>query len=158
MRSALAVPYNRILRDLDANLETYARNVLPPLAYDSLPRRRYGPAAAGILLDRAGWRRGADGSRTRDGVRLAFTLATVAGFTGFERIGLLLQSSLKTVGVELAIRDTHIGSRSPRRTVRFTMVPMTSRYSAACSTGTPPLRPRGLRLQVPARPKHLSVL
>ncbi len=104
---AAAVPYGVILHDVEHDLASEARNVLPSTAigYEALPPRRYEPAAARDILERAGWRRGPDGVRTRNGVRLAFTLAVVAGFTSFGRIALLLQSSLKTVGVELAIRS-----------------------------------------------------
>ena len=103
---AMAVPYQAILKDVEHNLPSEARNVLPAaaLGYELLPRRTYDPAAARNLLERAGWRLGPDGVRTRYGMRLAFTLVTVAGNTSGERIGLLLQSSLKTVGVELAIK------------------------------------------------------
>ena len=103
---AIAVPYDSILRAVANNLQTQARNILPPtaLGYEPLPLRTYDPAAARKLLERAGWRRGADGVRTRNGVRLAFTIATVAGLASSEQIGLLLQSSLKALGIELAIK------------------------------------------------------
>ena len=103
---AMAVPYQAILHDIEHNLPSEARNVLPVAAigYELLPRRTYEPAAARSLLERAGWRRDADGVRTRKGVRLAFTLVTVAGNTSGERIGLLLQSSFRAVGVELAMK------------------------------------------------------
>jgi len=104
---AMAVPYQVILHDVEHDLASEARNVLPPaaLGYELLPRRAYEPVAARNLLDRAGWRQDADGVRTRNGVRLSFTLITVAGNTSGERIGLLLQSSFKTVGVELAMKS-----------------------------------------------------
>jgi len=80
---AMAVPYRAILHDIEHNLPIEARNVLPAAAfgYELLPRRTYEPAVARNLLERAGWRRDADGVRTRNGVRLAFTLVTVAGNT-----------------------------------------------------------------------------
>ena len=46
--------------------------------------------------------RNSDAKRTR----LSFTLETIAGFTSLGRIGLLLQSSLKAVGIELAIKSS----------------------------------------------------
>jgi peptide/nickel transport system substrate-binding protein len=103
---AAAVPYGAILHDVDHDLASEARNVLPSTAigYEALRPRKYDPAAARDILERAGWRCGPDGVRTRNGVRLAFTLAIVAGFTSFGQEALLLQSSLKTVGVELAIK------------------------------------------------------
>jgi peptide/nickel transport system substrate-binding protein len=103
---AAVVPYDLILHDVTRDLYRKARNSLPPTAvgYEPLPARRYDPAAVAAMLERAGWRRGADGIRARNGVRLAFTLATIAGATNFERMALLLQSSFRTAGIELAIK------------------------------------------------------
>jgi len=105
---AISVPYGVILHDVERDLQREPRNVLPPtaLGYEPLPQRTYDPAAARALLERAEWRLGADGVRTRNGTRLTFTLETVAGFTGLGRTGLLLQSSLKAVGIELAIKSS----------------------------------------------------
>jgi peptide/nickel transport system substrate-binding protein len=102
----IAVPYESILHGVLHDVPVQPRNMLPvtALGYQPLPERSYDPAAAASLLERAGWLRGADGIRVRRGVRLAFTLVTVAGFTNFERVALLLQSSLKAIGIELAIR------------------------------------------------------
>lgn len=102
---AIAVPYGTILHDVEP-LAVQARNVLAPtaLGYETLAPRAYDPVAARDLLERAGWRRGADGVRTRNGVRLAFTVITAEGFTSFGRVLLLLQSALRPVGIDLAIK------------------------------------------------------
>jgi peptide/nickel transport system substrate-binding protein len=103
---AVAVPYDTILRDVEP-IAVQARNVLPPtaLGYEPLGPRTYDPAAARDILERAGWRRGADGVWKRGGKRLAFTLIMAAGFTSAERVGLLFQSSLKAIGIELTIKQ-----------------------------------------------------
>ncbi len=105
---AISVPYGPILHDVERDLQREPRNILPPtaLGYEPLPRRTYDPTAARAILERARWRLGADGIRTRNGTRLTFTLETIAGFTSLGRIALLLQSSLKTVGIELAIKPS----------------------------------------------------
>ena len=105
---AVSVPYGPILHDVERDLQREPRNVLPPtaLGYEQLPRRAYDPAAAKAILQQAGWQLGADGVRTRNGTRLAFTLETVAGFTSFARIALLLQSSLRTAGIALTIKSS----------------------------------------------------
>jgi peptide/nickel transport system substrate-binding protein len=103
---AIAVPYRSIVADVTRGLYPQARNSLPATAigYEPLPPRRYDPPQAGRLLERAGWRRGADGIRSRNGVRLDFTLATIAGSTNLERTAVLLQASLREAGVGLAIK------------------------------------------------------
>jgi len=103
---AVAVPYPLLLRNVTHNFQRQARNVLPTtaLGYEPLPLRKYDPAAADNILDQAGWRRGGDGVRVRRGVRLAFTLVTISGFTSLERVALLVQSAMKPVGIEIAIK------------------------------------------------------
>lgn len=103
---ALAVPYAMILRDVTRGLYGQPRNSLPPTAigYEPLPRRRYDPAAAARLLEAAGWRSGPDGTRARNGVRLAFTLATIAGSSNLERTALLMQSAFRAAGIALTIK------------------------------------------------------
>ncbi|MGA8535220.1 MAG: peptide ABC transporter substrate-binding protein [Candidatus Tumulicola sp.] len=103
---AQAVPYAIVLRDVTRGFYREARNSLPPtaLGYEPLPARRYDPPAAGRLLKRAGWHAGGDGVRARNGVRLAFTLVTIAGATNFERMALLLQSSFRKAGIDVAIK------------------------------------------------------
>lgn len=103
---AIAVPYEAILRGVLHGIQVQPRNVLPvtALGYEPLPKRSYDPIAAGNLLERAGWLPGADGIRSRAGVRLAFALVTVGGFTNLQRVALLLQSSMRSAGIELGIK------------------------------------------------------
>ncbi|MBV8116375.1 MAG: peptide ABC transporter substrate-binding protein [Candidatus Eremiobacteraeota bacterium] len=103
---AVAIPYGVILRNVTRDLYPQARNSLPPtaLGYEQLPARRYDPAAAARLLDSAGWHAGPDGVRTRNGLRLALTLVTIAGATNFERMALLLQSAFRAAGIDLTIK------------------------------------------------------
>ena len=45
-------------------------------AYSPLDLPQFDPGAAAASLERLGWRRGTDGTRAKDGVRLSFTLST----------------------------------------------------------------------------------
>jgi peptide/nickel transport system substrate-binding protein len=45
-------------------------------AYAPLDLPQFDPGAAASALERSGWRRGSDGVRSKDGVRLSFTLST----------------------------------------------------------------------------------
>ena len=60
-------------------------------------------AAAGALLDQAGWVRTGDGPRTRDGVPLAFTVLTYPQQPDSNTLGVALQSQLKEVGFEVKV-------------------------------------------------------
>jgi peptide/nickel transport system substrate-binding protein len=103
---AMAVPYAAILRDVTRGLYEPARNSLPPTAigYEPLPSRGTDPAIAASELQRSGWISGSDGVRARGGVRLEFTLATIAGSSNGERIALLAQSSLRAAGIAVTIK------------------------------------------------------
>ncbi|HEY1976557.1 MAG TPA: peptide ABC transporter substrate-binding protein [Candidatus Baltobacteraceae bacterium] len=109
VREAIAdsVPYDDILRDVTFGLYEQARNVVAPtsIGYEVLPLRRQDLSAANHVLDARGWRRGSDGIRARDGVRLEITVATIAGFTNAQRALLLLQAALHETGVALAIKN-----------------------------------------------------
>jgi peptide/nickel transport system substrate-binding protein len=66
------------------------------------------PAVADSLFDRAGWPRGADGWRMRDGQPLALTLLTVG--SGDNAVEQLLQADFAARGVRLEIRQREMGS------------------------------------------------
>lgn len=69
---------------------------LPPLPHD--------PAAAGALLDAAGFTRaGAAAVRARDGVRLSFRLTYPQGTAETERIAAFIAAQLREVGVEVRL-------------------------------------------------------
>jgi peptide/nickel transport system substrate-binding protein len=101
-----AIPYDEILRDVAGGSYRPARNSLPPTAigYRALPQRTLQLARAAAELDAAGWRMGAGGTRQHAGRKLELTLATIAGNAQFERIALLMQASLRSAGIDLAIK------------------------------------------------------
>jgi peptide/nickel transport system substrate-binding protein len=59
---------------------------------------------AGQLLDQAGWAKGADGMRSKNGTPLTLNLINITGF-GFDDMSTLLQAQLKKVGVAVTISD-----------------------------------------------------
>ncbi len=65
---------------------------------------RYDPELAARLLDEAGWARGPDGVRVKDGRRFAFTMLNRAGTADRIAIAQVIQAQLKAVGVEVDFR------------------------------------------------------
>lgn len=64
----------------------------------------YDPRAAAELLDRAGWRRGPDGTRNRRGRPLSLELAFPSGSATMTAIGVDLQQELHGAGIPLTLR------------------------------------------------------
>jgi peptide/nickel transport system substrate-binding protein len=69
---------------------------IQPLEFD--------PDAAEALLEEAGWKKGPDGIRVKDGKRLAFPLVTNAGNEVRKKICEYAQSNLREVGAEVEIK------------------------------------------------------
>lgn len=68
---------------------------------------RHDVAAAGRLLDEAGWRLGEDGVRAKDGQRLTLSISTTSGRVQRERAEEVLQQQLAQAGVELTIENVN---------------------------------------------------
>lgn len=64
---------------------------------------KYDPAEANRMLDEAGWVRGADGVRAKDGVRLEPLIYVFAG-SGWAKISEAVQAYLREIGVNLVIQ------------------------------------------------------
>ncbi|PZN56048.1 MAG: ABC transporter substrate-binding protein [Proteobacteria bacterium] len=71
----------------------------------NLPKHEFSIEKANALLDEAGWVRGADGIREKNGVRLSFTNSTTAGNHLREQVQQFLQQSFKEIGVEMTISN-----------------------------------------------------
>jgi peptide/nickel transport system substrate-binding protein len=91
----------------------HSKGYMPGYQADA-PCPKFDPAAANALLDQNGWKMGADGVRTRDGMRLEFNYSTTANnlWRGDEE--LILQSNFKAIGIKLDIQNypasTYFGS------------------------------------------------
>lgn len=76
-------------------------NPTGPYHNPDVPSVVFDPTLASRMLDEAGWRPGADGVRTRDGQRFAFTMMNRAGTADRIAIAQVIQAQLKDVGVEV---------------------------------------------------------
>ncbi|MEX1212338.1 MAG: ABC transporter substrate-binding protein [Balneolaceae bacterium] len=106
----LAIDHEGLLASL--SMERYAvpaggpyppifRDLYDPEAHAPLP---YDPDQAREILDSHGWMPGGDGIRTRDGERLAFTLATNAGNQRRADIAEMVQQQWRQIGMDVDIR------------------------------------------------------
>ena len=64
----------------------------------------YDPKMAEQLLDVAGWTKGADGIRAKDGKQLSFSLWLQAGRVDFERFATAMQQQWKAIGINAAVK------------------------------------------------------
>jgi peptide/nickel transport system substrate-binding protein len=77
-------------------------------AYDPSLHAEYDPAAAGALLDAAGWKRGADGIRVRAGQRLALDFLYWTGQPTLDAVAVQLQAQLRAAGIEIALHSYEV--------------------------------------------------
>jgi peptide/nickel transport system substrate-binding protein len=109
VRRALSMSIDRagIAQAVLRHPDSAATQLLPPLMKEwhdpSLPPITHDVAAANRMLDEAGWVRGADGVRVKDGVRLAAKLITIANRPELPPMAAAIQAQLRRVGMELTI-------------------------------------------------------
>jgi peptide/nickel transport system substrate-binding protein len=72
--------------------------------YDPLPLVPFDIAKANALLDAAGWKRGRDGIRAKNGVRLSLTFASSSGSPDTDTQLLLIGGWWKQLGVEFTVK------------------------------------------------------
>jgi peptide/nickel transport system substrate-binding protein len=110
VRKAISAAIDR-QRIIDAALAGYATpafGAVPPdnpLALKATPSHA---PSTDSLLDAAGWSRGADGRRVRDGKLLSFTLLTVG--SGDNAVEQLMQADMRAHGITLEIRQLEFGA------------------------------------------------
>lgn len=98
----------RILDVALAGFGTPARGPVPEAHPFHDPATRVSAATADSLLDAAGWRKGGDGRRAKDGAALRFTLLTIA--SGDNAIEQLIQADLRAHGITMEIRFAELGA------------------------------------------------
>ncbi|MDI3341532.1 MAG: peptide ABC transporter substrate-binding protein [Sphaerobacter sp.] len=69
------------------------------------PATPYDPDKANEILDAAGWQRGADDIREKNGVRASLRFQTIAGDQTRELYQQLIQQNMKDIGIELRIEN-----------------------------------------------------
>jgi peptide/nickel transport system substrate-binding protein len=109
VRQALRYATNRaaILEKIRHGVGMLEESVIAPahpFFNPAIARVPYDPAKANALLDADGWKRGADGVRTKDGLRLSFTYATGVGLPDTDQMIELLRVWWKDIGVDFDVQ------------------------------------------------------
>jgi peptide/nickel transport system substrate-binding protein len=102
---AYAIDRDSLIKAIRFGLATVAVGTEPTPSWAYAPdqiklKYPYDPKKAEQLLDEAGWAKGADGIRAKDGQRMSFTLWVQAGATQNEQYATAIQKLWKTVGIE----------------------------------------------------------
>jgi peptide/nickel transport system substrate-binding protein len=108
-----ALDRQRIIDDLEAGFGVVATSHLAPHNAFYNPDVRqypYDPERARALLDEAGWTPGPDGIRTKDGMRLSFTITTISGDQQRRPMAELAQIFLREVGVDVQLAEAPVAS------------------------------------------------
>lgn len=108
VRRALRMATNRpeILTTVNYGSGVVQENQVTPSSplYTELPFVKFDIAGANKLLDDAGWKRGRDGIRAKNGVRLAFTWATSSGAQDIDRLIEAIRNTWSQVGVSFQVQ------------------------------------------------------
>ncbi|HET8627769.1 MAG TPA: ABC transporter substrate-binding protein [Thermomicrobiales bacterium] len=107
VRQALAYALDRdsMVKAIEFGLAKVAVGTEPVLSWAYAPdqitdKYPYDLNKANQLLDQAGWAKGSDGIRAKDGKKLSFTLWTNAGNTAREQYITVMQQMWKAIGVD----------------------------------------------------------
>ena len=112
VRQALTIALDReaMARQARFGLAEVATGPIPPPLWPAepplAPTLRYDPTRAEQLLDAAGWLRGGDGIRVREGQRLAFELLTnrsTDGGRARERYAEMMRDAWRAIGAEATV-------------------------------------------------------
>lgn len=111
VRQALmyAIDRERIVKEIFRGQAVVATGPMSPTVkfyYEpNVKQYPYDPQRANQLLDEAGWLRGADGVREREGRRLEFTVHVISGDQVRKPQAEFVQQALRAVGVRMEIRE-----------------------------------------------------
>lgn len=103
-----AIDRDKLTKSLFDNRQTKAMHFVhpdDPYFTDKVTQYPYDLAKANQLFDEAGWKKGADGYRTKDGQKLSFTIMSTADNKTRDLVEVYLQDQWKQAGVELKIKN-----------------------------------------------------
>jgi peptide/nickel transport system substrate-binding protein len=104
----LAIDKEKWIKDIQYGLPKRTLSYLHPThwAYNAkIKDPGFDPRKAAEMLDAAGWKKGADGVREKEGVKLAFSMSTTAGSKAREQAQAMIQAVWKEIGVAMEIKN-----------------------------------------------------
>jgi len=104
---ALAIDRKAMAENLYGTDAGYATNTTIPGVYKG-PDFTFDPKKANDLLDAAGWKKGADGVREKDGKKFAITFRTSVNSVR-DKEAQLIKSNLKDIGIAVEIKNVDSG-------------------------------------------------
>ena len=110
VRQALyfAIDKEKWIKDIYYGLPPRTLSYLHPTHWAYHPNLKdpgYDPRRAEEMLEGAGWKKGADGIREKNGVKLNFSMSTTAGSKAREQAQAMIQSNWKEIGVVMEIKN-----------------------------------------------------
>ena len=117
----IAVDRDRIVRNAFDSLADVAIGPVPRALFPDwrqLHQLPYNVAAARAMLDTLGWVPGADGTRSKGGVRLAFTVLVPTSSAVRQRLAVLLQEQFRVVGARVTVQPLDLNAFSTRERAR----------------------------------------
>jgi peptide/nickel transport system substrate-binding protein len=110
VRQALyyAIDKEKWIKDIYYGLPPRTLSYLHPTHWAYHPDLKdpgYDPRRAAEMLEGAGWKKGADGIREKNGVKLNFSMSTTAGSKAREQAQAMVQSNWKEIGVAMEIKN-----------------------------------------------------
>ena len=109
-----ALDRQRIIDDLwNGTAEVAHSHLTPANAYyhkTDVKQYAFDPEAANAMLDEAGYVKGDDGIRAKDGVKLSFTCTTITGDQARRPIAELAQFLFKDIGVDMQLAEAPLST------------------------------------------------
>lgn len=104
----MAVDRARLVSAVYHGFAVVADDLVPPQSsayvHDASVRPSGDPNAASKLLDAAGWTRGTDGMRRKNGAPLAFVLTVPSGYAAVVNSAVQMQASWHAIGVDASLK------------------------------------------------------
>jgi peptide/nickel transport system substrate-binding protein len=110
VRQALyfAIDKEKWIKDIYYGLPPRTLSYLHPTHWAYNPNLKdpgYDPGRAAEMLEGAGWKKGNDGIREKNGVKLKFSMSTTAGSKAREQAEAMIQANWKEIGVAMEIKN-----------------------------------------------------